>query len=83
MIVKPEPHYLHPINQYLRFAERGMHFDINQRAEDLRDLSVIGYYKLKEYAYAMSTYDEYGNLMYQNTQLANVKKNIIVIAPSN
>lgn len=66
------PVYLTPIQQYLRFAERGMHFDQARRHEDIRKLQEIGYYKLKEYAYAMSEYDQYGNLTYHETRFDNV-----------
>lgn len=69
-----EPRYLTPIQQYLRFAERGMHFNQATRVEDIKRISVIGYYKLKEYAYAMSDYDQYGNLYYRNTSFRNVVK---------
>ncbi|WP_164509994.1 Abi family protein [Lacticaseibacillus porcinae] len=67
-----EPMYLTPMQQYLKFAERGMHFKTTNRADDIKRISVIGYYKLKEYAYAMSAYDQYGNLFYQNTRFTNV-----------
>lgn len=49
-----------------------MHFDIAMKGSNVKKIQEIGYYKLKEYAYATATFDEYGNLEYVDTKFSDV-----------